>query len=416
MIGDKWSDMNRKTQFLVVISLFSMLTPIVNANAPTLDKLLTYQIDGNGVDVPEGYWVYGTFENEAMFKSQSQVVIEVTLLDAGGNELDVVTAMVRPTIIARGETGSFLAKSTVQADVAEIKYKLLSSVETDKMNFLYLDVSRIVKKTDGVEGLITNTHDAQWVHEAEVIASFFDVDGNLVDIQSWGANSYGKFEAGQSETFFISTVKDFETVTLNTQCDRASINMFLKLVVERPYKVIDSWTPPIGEKIWLIIQDSPEYIWSSIDVLLTDPLGNANTVRFDRSGLQDYRYEITPMIPGVWNVTWVSDPFAVDGGYTIVESGVLDAGFFTWDPEEAAPPTDNTTDPLETIESLVNSTGISVDDLNATASELIDSATTKAEEIVEALPEEVKQQIPGFPVMSVITAFSVVYFFLLRKN
>lgn len=408
--------MTRKTVFLIVLTAFSLMAPLVNANAPTKIELSTYQIEGNGVDVPEGYWVYGTFENEAMVKSQSEVVIEVTLLDAGGNELDVVTAMVRPTIVARGETGSFLAKSTVQSAVAEIKYKLLSSVETDKMNFLYLDVSRIVKKADGVEGLLTNIHDANWVYEAEVIASFFDVDGNLVDIQSWGANSYGKFEAGQAETFFISTSKDFETVTLNVQCNKASSKMLLKLVVERPYKVVDSWTPPIGEKIRLIIQDSPEYVWSGIDVLITDPLGNANTVQFPRSGLQDYRYEMTPMIPGVWNVTWISDPFAVDGGYTIVESTVLDTGFYTWDPEDVDSSTENTTDPIDSIESLVNSTGISIDDLNSTASEIIDSATSKAEELVDSLPEEVKQQIPGFPIVSIIAAFSMVYVMFSRKN
>ncbi len=62
-----WRSMNRKTVFLLVITLFSMFIPLVSANAPTRIELSTYQIEGNGVDVPEGYWVYGTFENEACY-------------------------------------------------------------------------------------------------------------------------------------------------------------------------------------------------------------------------------------------------------------------------------------------------------------------------------------------------------------
>ena len=409
-----WSSMNRKTVFLLVITMFSVFIPLVSANAPTRVDLFTYQIEGNGVDVPEGYWVYGTFENEAMVHNQREILIEVTLLDTSGTELDVVTAMVRPTIVARDETGSFLAKSTLAGDVAEIKYKLLSSVETDNINFLYLDVSQIVKKADGVEGRFTNTHENQWVLEAEVIASFFDVDGGLVDIQSWGANSFGRFEAGQSETFFITTLEDFETVTLNVQCDRASRYMYPRMIMERPNKVGDSWTPPIGETVILGIQDDPQYAGGAINVLITDPLGNPSTVQFERSGIQDYRYTITPEVPGVWNVTWEWDHFGVDGGYTLVESGVMDAGFFTWDPNAEVNAT-NTNATSSGIELPVDVDSL-IEDTTSSASEIIDSAASSAEDLVDSLPDEVKNKIPGFPISSFVAAFVVVFFLFSRKN
>ena len=59
-----------------------------------------------------------------------------------------------------------------------------------------------------------------------------------------------------------------------------------------------------------------------------------------RSGLEDYRYEITPDVPGVWNITWAVEPFWVEGGVW-AEGAQLDSGFFTWDPN---PVEDNTTE------------------------------------------------------------------------
>jgi len=56
------------------------------------------------------------------------------------------------------------------------------------------------------------------------------------------------------------------------------------------------------------------------------------------------------------------------------------------------------------------------DSTPSSASEVIDSATSAAEEIIEGLPDEVKKQIPGFPVSSIISAFVVIYFNVLRKK
>lgn len=412
--------MNRKSVFLVIISIFLICIPIVNANAPSHDLLPKYRIEGKGVVVPEGYWVFGKVQNGYIAGNMENVVVEVTLLDASGSALDVVTSPVVHRIIEREMFGAFVAKSPTQEEVAEIKYKLQSNDETDNIAFLYLELSQIVITDTGVDGRLTNTHKNQWVEEAEVIVSFQDTKGTVVDMQTWGANGYGRFNAEQSETFSISTAIEHDSVTINVQCNRESRYMYPRLIVDRPNKVMESWTPPIGETIILGIQDDPEYIWSGIDVLLTDPLGNANTVQFQKSGLLDYRYTITPKIPGVWNVTWEWDQFASDGGYTIVEAGVFNSGFFTWDPSAEATPTGNVTDPADPIDigSILNSTGISsdMDDLNTTASEIIDSVTTKADELVENLPEEIKRQIPGFPIISVMAAFSVVYLLFSRKN
>jgi hypothetical protein len=97
--------MNRKLAALLVITLFSLLTPVVAGNMPVFDFPAGYGIEGNGVAVPEGYWVYGTVMNGFMTRSMSEIIVEVTLLDSSGAELDVITATVRPTIVALGEKG-----------------------------------------------------------------------------------------------------------------------------------------------------------------------------------------------------------------------------------------------------------------------------------------------------------------------
>jgi len=45
-----------------------------------------------------------------------------------------------------------------------------------------------------------------------------------------------------------------------------------------------------------------------------------------------------------------------------------------------------------------------------------DSPTSAAEELVDLIPNEVKQQIPGFPFSSMLLGFVVIYFLVSRKN
>ncbi len=410
--------MNRKPAGLLVITLFSLLTPVVAGNMPSFDFPAGYGIEGTGVIVPEGYWVYGTVRNGFMTKSMSEIVVEVTLLDSSGGELDVITATVRQTIVALGDKGSFLAKSSTQDEVAEIKYRLESYEETANINFKYLELSTIWTVDTGVTGWLENTHDFIYVHEAEVIATFLDAEGNVVDIQSYGLNDYGKFDIGEKKKWFCETEEAFDSYFLSVQSNIESRESYLRLTVERPNKVLDSWTPPICETILLILKDEPHYGRDIIDVVITDPRGNSNTRQFVRSGLFDFRYEITPDIPGVWNVTWVTEPFFVEAG-TWAEGVQLDTGFFTWDPN-AEEMVSNSTEldevpPVE--EGTINTTIPDIEfKIKEDSTNDSDSPTSAAEELIELIPDEVKQKIPGFPFSSMLAGFVVVYFLVSRKN
>jgi hypothetical protein len=88
---------------------------------------------------------------------------------------------------------------------------------------------------------------------------------------------------------------------------------------------------PISETITLILEDTPYFARNYIDSVITDPLGNSTTQRFIRIGLEDFRFEITPDVPVVWNVPWVTKPFWVESG-TGAGGTQLDARFFTWGP------------------------------------------------------------------------------------
>jgi len=389
----------------------------VAGNMPSFDFPAGYGIEGTGVIVPEGYWVYGTVMNGFMTRSMSEIIVEVTLLDSSGAELDVITATVRQTIVALGEKGSFLAKSSTQEEVAEIKYRLESYEETANINFKYLELSTIWTVDNGVTGWLENTHDFIYVHEAEVIATFLDVKGNVVDIQSYGMNDYGKFDIGEKKKWFCETEEAFDSYFLGVESNMASRESYLRLTVERPNKVLDSWTPPIGEKILLILKDEPHYGRDTIDVVITDPRGNSNIRQFVRSGLLDFRYEITPEIPSVWNVTWVTEPFFVEAG-AWAEGAQLNTGFFTWDPnaeEDVSSSTElDVVPPVE--EGASNTTIPNIEVKNKEDSTKDSDSSTSAEELVEVIPNEVKQQIPGFPFSSMLAGFVVVYFLVSRKN
>jgi hypothetical protein len=415
---------------LVTVIISALGTPVVAGNTPANVFDLDYRIKGNGVDVPDGYWIYGTVQPTFLIKkSMMNIVVEVTLLDSNGATLDVITSMVRQTIVESGQKGSFLAKSTTKEEVADIEYKMVSYEETDNIHFKYLEMSTIWTVDNGVTGWLENIHDSFYVTEAEVIATFLDVEGNVVDIQNYEMNYMDKFDVGEKKQWFCETEEEFDSYFLNVQCNLASRERYLRLVVERPNKVMNSWTPPVGETIQLVLLDEPHFGTDYVEAVITNPLGKSSTSRFVRSGLSDYRYEITPDIPGVWNVTWVTQPFAVDG-WAWAEGAESDLGFFIWDPN-AEKGTTNSTEPADlpsTDAAATNSTtpdGILTeedettsdsDSTTSSTSEIIDSATSTAEELIESIPEEIKQRIPGYPVSSILVALVIVYFLASRKN
>ncbi len=418
--------MNRRAVFLVVISLCSLIVPIANANAPTKIDVSKKRIEVYGVAVPEGYWVYGSIQlSSFMLGNEEEIVVEVTLLNSTGGVIDTVTTMVRPTILAHGKTGGFIAKSTTQEEVAEIEYRVVSSVITENVNFKYLEMSKIWTVDRGVSGWLENIHDEYPVTGAEVIATFIDVEGTPVDVQSYIMNYGNDFNPGEKKQWFCETDEEFDSYFLNVQCNLASRERYQFLNIERPNNVNNTWTPPIGETIHLYLRDQPHQGRGYVDVTITNPLGNSTVARFNHSRMEEYRYELTPDIPGVWNITWAVEPFWVESGVW-AEGTETTHGIFTWDPNPVEANATETGEELPTDLTPLNITnpsitppvdaGSTTEKPSSSASEIIDSATTKAEEIVESLPEEVKQRIPGFPVMSIMAAFSAVYILFTRKN
>jgi len=397
--------MSRKALPLIGVLLFLILVPFVSCNAPTLINM-EYKIQGSGEAVPEqGYWVYGEFWNIGGV-SKSEVLVEVTLYDDQRVVLDVLDTVISPTIVEPGAKAAFHVKSSTTTQVAETKFVVKSYTETRNTNFRYLKLSEIITRDTGVAGVLSNTHDFIYVYEAEVIASFYDAEGDIVDIQRYGANDYGKFDAGTSQAFFIETSHDFESYNLLVQCNRASLNPILRLSIERADTTVSWFNPLAGETFTLILTDDPHQSQGYVDAVVTDPNGVSTTCRFDMSGLLDFRYSITPEVGGTWNVTWKTGDYFVNGDLVRVEAAQLDTGFWVYDPDAEGSG--------EIIEEEPNS--VSGLDENVTLVDKVkNSITSSAEEIVENLPEEYTQNIPGYPIYSLVAGL-LVYFLFNRKN
>ncbi len=103
-----------------------------------------------------------------------------------------------------------------------INVKVKSYKKTQASNFPYLVVKGLSEVLNGgVSGTLSNNHEYIYLVEAEVIATFYNRDGNVVDIKSYWANNYGKFEAQSSGTFTIeSDILTPISITLVTQCNR----------------------------------------------------------------------------------------------------------------------------------------------------------------------------------------------------
>lgn len=385
--------MRRSRLIFLLLTLFMVATPVAHATLPANLFDTWHRIETNGIDVPEGYWVYGTIRNND-FYNKREIIIEVTLLDSQGGPIDTVTTMVRPTILKTGDTASFLAKSTTQEEVAEIKAKVKSSVDTKNENFQYLEVSQVIKQGNAVSGKLSNTHDHIYVFEGEVIVTFYDGGGKVVDIQSFGVNNNGQFDPQTSHDFYLESSRTMESYSILTQSNRATRIPYMIFDVERPY-ANGTFTTPIGETIFLVLKDDPWRGALELDVKITDPNGVATDVKFLMAETLDFRYEITPDTAGVWNVSGSRGSYLVNNSVVLVEDLVYNYRFFVFDPQDEV---DTSSSESETpIQS------------NNTISEKVDELSSSAKEIVDRLPEEVKKGIPGFPIASVLVALAVVW-------
>jgi hypothetical protein len=392
--------MTRKALLMIGILMFSSLIPFVSGNAAIIDNI-EFRVQGSGEEVPgQGYWVYGEFRNTG-FVSKREVVVEVTLKDDQGAVLDVLTARVRPTIIDPKAKAGFLVKSTTTESVAEVKFRVVSYKETRNTNFLYLELSDIMPRDTGLSAVLSNTHENIYVFEAEVIASFYDAEGNIVDIQSYGANDYGQFDAGTRQAFLIETSSEFDSYTLLVQCNMASRVPYVRMEVERE----GVFSSVVGEPIILILKDDPHRSIEYMDVFITDPNGDSATQQFYLGGLGDYRYGLTPVIAGTWKVTGVMEPYLVNNSLVLIEAGWFDTGFLVWDPDADTGSSGETPD-----------TDDASQENGTTVVEEIDEAASTAVELLDKLPDSMREGIPGFPWASVIVALVVVLILLPRKN
>ncbi len=392
--------MARKALPLLCLLMFSSLIPFVSGNAPMIVNM-EFRVQGSGEAVPgQGYRVYGEFWNKGHL-SKTEVVVEVTLKDDQGAVLDVLTTMVRPTIIDSNAKAGFLIKSPTTASVAEVKFRVVSYTKTRNTNFLYLELSDIMPRDTGFTAVLSNTHENIYVSEAEVVASFYDADGNVIDIQSYGANDYSQFDAGTRQAFLIETSSEFDSYKLLVQCNRASRVPYVRMEVERE----GAFSSEVEEPIILILKDDPHRSIEYMDVIITDPNGDSATQQFYLGGLGDYRYGLTPVIAGTWKVTGVMEPYLVNNSLVLVEDGEFDTGFLVWDPDADKGSSAETPDTDDASQE--NDTTI-VDE--------IDEAASSALELLDKLPDSMQEGIPGFPWASVIVALVVIFILLPRKN
>ncbi|MFH1179648.1 MAG: FxLYD domain-containing protein, partial [Candidatus Bathyarchaeota archaeon] len=215
--------MKSKALALNLIILSLILVQTASASAPIKDIITLGEITvtGKGRIVPNyGYYVYGEVSNTQLYNIKN-VIVEVTTYDQSDAVIDTQTAMVRPTIIDSGTKAPFLVISTKPPQVYREEIKIKSYERTEESNFPYIELTDISEVFNGgVTGTVSNTHPNINLYEAEIIATFYNYNGEIWDIQSYGVNNYAQFNAGDTEDFTIqSDLLTSYTVNLVTQCN-----------------------------------------------------------------------------------------------------------------------------------------------------------------------------------------------------
>jgi len=114
---------------------------------------------------------------------------------------------------------------------------------------------------------LSNNNEYTHLVEAEAIATFYNREGDVVDIKSYGANNYGKFEAQTSETFTIqSDILTPISITLVTQCNR--------YYLEPEFEISISDTKPVkNSSVQLNYSYYPAAPLHQVDITFTYPSG-----------------------------------------------------------------------------------------------------------------------------------------------
>lgn len=197
-----------------------------------------------------------------------EVVVEVILYDQQGEVMDTLTTMAKRNIIKAGGKAPFIVRSYNMYSVDSINVKVKSYKKTQASNFPYLVVKGLSEVLNGgVSGTLSNNHEYIYLVEAEVIATFYNRDGNVVDIKSYWANNYGKFEAQSSGTFTIeSDILTPISITLVTQCNR--------YYLEPEFEISISDTKPVkNSNVQLNYSYYPATPLHQVDTTFTSPSG-----------------------------------------------------------------------------------------------------------------------------------------------
>ena len=361
---------------ILILITVAFFIPTASANIAAEDYGIgEITVTGEGQNVPNyGYWVYGEVKNYEIYNIK-EVRVAVMLYDQSGSLLDNQTTLVSPNVINTGTRAPFLVKSNIQQQVFDVRFRILSYERTPLQNFPYIVLSDVSEVSQGaVTGTITNTHPYINLNEVEIIATFYDYEGNIDDIKHYGANGYSQFNAGASEDFTItSDILTPYTVNLVTQCTMGYREPEIKME-------ISDKRPVEGNTILLNITVEPKFPLAPAQIVYYPPHGDSYPVPIELHLDGNYYTNIEANEVGTWKVEFNLPATLMDQSRIYVENKVVEETYTV-------------------IEAPKIDTG------GTTDSEIDDNIT-------DDITEKITDSIPSYPIASIIlglAALSAIY-------
>ncbi len=374
----------RRLGLLIIVA--SLLVPTVKANIVAEDyEVGDITVTAEGQIVPnKGYWVFGEVLNDESYNIQ-EVVVEVTTYDQNEGLLDTLTITMTPNIIDAGTKAPFFVKSTVNNQVYDVRVRLLSYKETEFSNFPYIEISKVSEVSEGkITGTVKNTHPTINLNEVEIIATFYDYQGFIDDIQTYGVNEYGVFEAGASKAFTIqSDLWTPYSVSLIPNCDLYSRDPTLVMNISEKTLIINE-----NQRIDFIVY--PKLPDSIITVTFYPPSGGAfpHNAHLYLDGT--YYVNTKPNEIGEYTVSMAFLPILVNQSRGYVEGAYIEDTFIVKEAPVTVPPT-------STGSNTTKDTGSGVDT------------------ITDTITEQITNKIPGYPMVSIILSLAALSGFYKRR-
>ncbi|MCW4013376.1 MAG: hypothetical protein NWF07_10360 [Candidatus Bathyarchaeota archaeon] len=386
--------MNLKSLGLLIIAA-ALLIPTASANIVAENyEIQDITVTAEGQVVPNyGYWVFGEVLNDGGINIQD-VVVEVTTYDQSDGLLDTLTVTMAPTIIDAGTKAPFFVKSTVPNQVYDVRVRIQSYKETEFSSFPYIEISNVSPVSEGkITGTVTNTHPNISIDNVEIIATFYDYQGFIDNIQTYGVNENGVLEAGASEDFTIqSELWTPYTASLIPNCDLYLRTPMLMLNITNKNPVID-------ENLRIDFDVYPKLPDSIITVTFYPPSGGAfpHNAHLYLDGT--YYVNMKPTETGEYRVSMEFLPTLVNESRGYVEGAYIEDTFIAKAAPVITPPT--TTGSNTTTTDTGSSTDTTTDTSTDTSS--------------DSITEQITKQIPGYPVVSIILGLGVLSMFYRRR-